>query len=53
MKYKAYVNNLKFKEIPVIFTDRAHGVSKMSKGIISEAIFGVIQLKINSLFRKK
>ena len=52
MKYKAYLKNLKFKEIPVIFTDRALGVSKMSKGIISEAIFGVIQMKINSLFKK-
>lgn len=51
MKYKAFLKNLKFKEIPVIFTDRAHGVSKMSKGIISEAIFGVIQMKINSLFK--
>ncbi len=53
MKYKAFLKNLKFKEIPVIFTDRAHGVSKMSKGIISEAIFGVIQMKINSLFNKR
>jgi len=53
MKYKAYLKKLKFKEIPVIFTDRAHGVSKMSKGIISEAIFGVIQMKIKSLVRKK
>jgi len=52
MKYKAYLKKLKFKEIPVIFTDRAHGVSKMSKGIISEAIFGVIQMKIKSLFKK-
>lgn len=52
MKYKAFLKNLKFKEIPVIFTDRAHGESKMSKGIISEAIFGVIQMKINSLFKK-
>jgi len=52
MKYKAFLKKLKFKEIPVIFTDRAQGVSKMSKGIISEAIFGVIQMKINSLFKK-
>lgn len=52
MKYKAYLKNLKIKEIPVIFTDRAYGVSKMSKGIISEAIFGVIQMKINSLFKR-
>ncbi len=53
MKYKAYLKELKFKEIPVIFTDRTHGESKMSKGIISEAIFGVIQMKIKSLFRKR
>lgn len=53
MKYKAFLKNLKFKEIPIIFTDRAYGVSKMSKGIISEAIFGVIQMKINSLFKKQ
>jgi len=35
-----------------VCTDRAHGTSKMSKGIISEAIFGVIQMKINSLLRR-
>ncbi len=53
MKYKTYLKKLKYKEIPVIFTDRAQGTSKMSKGIISEAIFGVIQMKIKSLFTNK
>ncbi len=53
MKYKAYVKGFKIKEVPVIFTDRTKGVSKMSKGIISEAIFGVIQLRLQTLFRKK
>lgn len=52
MKYKAYLHGLKFKEIPVIFTDRSKGVSKMSKGIISEAILGVIQMKIKSLLKR-
>lgn len=53
MKFKAYLKHFKIVEIPVIFTDRAKGKSKMSSGIISEAIFGVISMKLNSLFRKK
>ena len=53
MKFKAYLLNCTYKEIPVIFTDRSKGVSKMSKGIISEAIFGVIQMKLKSIFRSK
>ena len=52
MKFKAYQKGFKAKEIPVIFTDRTKGKSKMSSGIISEAIFGVLSLKINSLFKK-
>jgi len=51
MKFKAYLHTFKINEIPVIFTDRAKGKSKMSSGIISEAIFGVINMKIKSLFR--
>lgn len=51
MKFKAYLHKFKINEIPVIFTDRAKGKSKMSSGIISEAIFGVINMKIKSLFR--
>ncbi|MCF4100281.1 polyprenol monophosphomannose synthase [Gillisia sp. M10.2A] len=52
MKFKAYLLNFKIKEIPVIFTDRTKGVSKMSGGIISEAVFGVINMKFKSLFNK-
>jgi dolichol-phosphate mannosyltransferase len=50
MKYKAYLAKFKITEIPVIFTDRTKGESKMSSGIISEAIFGVIKMKFKSLF---
>ena len=50
MKYKAYLSNFKIKEVPVIFTDRTKGESKMSSGIISEAIFGVITMRLKSLF---
>lgn len=51
MKFKAHLLNFKIKEIPVIFTDRTRGASKMSKGIISEAVFGVIKMKFKSLFK--
>ena len=50
MKYKAYLLNFKITEVPVIFTDRTQGESKMSKGIISEAIFGVIGMRLKRLF---
>ncbi|OIQ30021.1 MAG: dolichyl-phosphate beta-D-mannosyltransferase [Bacteroidetes bacterium MedPE-SWsnd-G2] len=52
MKFKAYLKKFKIVEVPVIFTDRANGKSKMSSGIISEAIFGVISLKLGSLFKR-
>ncbi|PKV48362.1 dolichol-phosphate mannosyltransferase [Aquimarina sp. MAR_2010_214] len=52
MKFKAHLLKFKIKEIPVIFTDRTRGTSKMSKGIISEAVFGVIKMKFNSLFNR-
>ena len=52
MKFKSYLKNFKIIEVPVIFTDRTRGESKLSSGIISEAIFGVISLKLKSLFRK-
>ncbi|GHC46312.1 polyprenol monophosphomannose synthase [Ulvibacter litoralis] len=50
MKYKTYLSNFKIKEVPVVFTDRTKGESKMSSGIISEAIFGVLKMKFKSLF---
>ena len=52
MKVKAYLHKFKITEVPVIFTDRTKGESKMSGGIISEAIFGVISMKFKSLFTK-
>jgi len=52
MKFKAYLSKFKIIEVPVIFTDRTKGESKMSGGIISEAIFGVMTMKFKSLFTK-
>ncbi|MBT8393472.1 MAG: polyprenol monophosphomannose synthase [Bacteroidia bacterium] len=52
MKFRAFKNKFKIVEIPVIFTDRTRGESKLSKGIISEAVFGVMKMKINSIFKK-
>ena len=53
MKFKAYLKKYKIVEVPVVFTDRTRGKSKMSGSIISEAIFGVIKMKFNSLFSSK
>jgi len=53
MKFKAYLKRFKIVEIPVIFTDRTKGESKLSGSIISEAIFGVISMKFKSLFSKQ
>jgi dolichol-phosphate mannosyltransferase len=52
MKYKAFLKGFKIKEIPVIFTDRTRGTSKMSKGIISEAIFGVLNMRFKQLLNR-
>ncbi|MDB2587188.1 polyprenol monophosphomannose synthase [Flavobacteriaceae bacterium] len=52
MKYKAFLKGFKIKEIPVIFTDRTRGTSKMSKGIISEAIFGVLKMRFKKLLNR-
>lgn len=52
MKFTTYKCGFKIKEVPVIFINRVLGVSKMSGGIFSEAFFGVIKLKLNSLFKK-
>ena len=50
MKYRAFKNGFNLVEIPIIFTDRTLGESKMNGGIITEAVFGVIKLKLKSLF---
>ncbi|MCB0737674.1 MAG: polyprenol monophosphomannose synthase [Bacteroidetes bacterium] len=52
MKFTTWKFGFNIVEVPIIFTDRSEGNSKMSKGIVREAIFGVIQLKIWSLFNK-
>lgn len=52
MKFNAWKHGFNIVEVPIIFTDRTKGVSKMSKGIFKEAIFGVLQMKIKSLFKK-
>jgi dolichol-phosphate mannosyltransferase len=49
MKYTAYKKNFNIKEIPIIFTDRLHGVSKLNKGIIKEAILGVIKMRLKTI----
>ncbi len=51
MKFKSWKYGFKIVEIPVIFTDRAEGTSKMSGGIFLEAVLGVIQMKMKSWFR--
>jgi dolichol-phosphate mannosyltransferase len=52
MKYRAYLKKFKIKEVSIIFTDRVNGESKMNSSIIKEAIFGVIGMKLRSMFNK-
>lgn len=52
MKFTAMMMGAKIKEVPIIFTNRVLGTSKMSGGIFSEAVFGVIKLKTSSWTRE-
>ncbi len=52
MKYRAYVQKFKIVEVPIIFTDRTKGQSKMSGSIIREAVFGVVLLRIRKIFNQ-
>jgi dolichol-phosphate mannosyltransferase len=52
MKWLTFKYGFRIKEVPIIFTDRTRGASKMSKGIFKEALLGVIQMKVASWFRK-
>ena len=51
MKYTAYKIGFRIKEVPVIFVNRREGTSKMSGGIFSEALFGVMRLRWDGWFR--
>ncbi len=53
MKFKSFLKKFKIVEVPIIFVNRQLGTSKMNSSIFGEAMFGVIQLKLQSLFRKK
>lgn len=52
MKFTAYKYGFRIKEVPIVFVNRVLGESKMSSGIFSEAVLGVVKLKIASLFKK-
>ncbi|TRX01232.1 polyprenol monophosphomannose synthase [Flavobacterium gawalongense] len=49
MKYRTYCKKFQIVEVPIIFTDRTKGQSKMSNSIIVEAVFGVISLRLKKL----
>jgi len=51
MKFLTWKHGFKIKEVPIIFTDRTRGQSKMSSGIFKEALLGVLQMKVKSLFK--
>ena len=51
MKFKAFSKGFKLMEIPIIFTDRTKGESKMSLSIVWEAVFGLLLLKIKQVFK--
>ncbi|MFB6319183.1 polyprenol monophosphomannose synthase [Saccharicrinis sp. FJH54] len=52
MKFTTYKCGFTIKEVPIVFTNRVLGTSKMSGGIFNEAVWGVIKLKLRSYFRK-
>jgi len=52
MKFNSWKYGFDITEVPIIFTDRTKGASKMSRGIFKEAILGVMSLKINSFFKR-
>ena len=51
MKFTCWKYGFQLLEVPIIFTDRTKGVSKMSTKIFREAVLGVLQMKVNSFFR--
>ena len=53
MKYSAWKLGFKVKEVPIVFTNRQKGTSKMSGGIFGEAFWGVIALRFRKIFPRK
>ena len=53
MKFKSHFKKFKIVEVPIVFVNRQLGTSKMNTSIFGEAIFGVITLKMKSIFKKK
>jgi dolichol-phosphate mannosyltransferase len=51
MKFRAWKRGFKIIEVPIIFTDRTRGNSKMTKHIFKEAVLGVIYMKVKSIFK--
>jgi len=51
MKFTCWKYGFRLVEVPIIFTDRTRGTSKMSTKIFKEAVFGVLQMKVGSFFR--
>lgn len=51
MKFKTWLHGFKIVEVPIIFTDRKEGSSKMSGGIFNEALWGVLKMKVRSWFK--
>ncbi len=52
MKFKTWILGFKIVEVPIIFTDRKLGASKMTGGIFNEALWGVLRMKLRSIFTK-
>lgn len=52
MKFATYQMGYQIAEVPITFTDRIEGTSKMSSGIIKEAVFGVLQMRVRGFFSK-
>jgi dolichol-phosphate mannosyltransferase len=52
MKFRAHMKKYVIEEVSIIFRDREKGKSKMSSSIISEAVFGVMKMKLKSIFQK-
>ena len=53
MKFKTHCKKFKIVEVPIVFVNRQLGTSKMNSSIFGEAVFGVIDLKLGSIFNPK